>query len=82
MTTRTTPAPPSTADGSLTGEVIDRCPRCGGEMLYTVFDGEHTNFLCRTCSRCWHVAQGGVQEVDRETCPGCEWHSICMSRWD
>jgi hypothetical protein len=82
MTTRTTPAPPGTAGRPLIGETIDRCPRCAGEMLYMVFDGEHTNFLCRTCNRCWHVDRGWVQEVDRTTCPGCEWRATCLSRWD
>jgi hypothetical protein len=82
MTTTNIPAPPGIAGGPLIGEIIDRCPRCAGDLLYTVFDGEHTNFLCRSCNRCWHVTPGGAQEVDRTTCPGCEWRFACRSRWD
>ena len=81
MTTTPITAPPG-AGGPLVGEIIDRCPRCAGELLYTVFDGENTNFLCRSCNRCWHATGGWVHEVNRATCPGCEWRPVCMSRWD
>ncbi|MGH9038361.1 MAG: hypothetical protein ACRD0O_21610 [Acidimicrobiia bacterium] len=43
---------------------------------------EATNFLCRSCNRCWHVTLGWVHQVDRGTCPGCEWRFACASRWD
>lgn len=62
--------------------ILDRCLGCAGEHLYRVFDGERTNFLCGSCSRCWHVGMGWVHRVDPHTCPGCEWHSTCLSRWD
>lgn len=77
-TTRPAPAPSSGASRLL----LDRCPACAGEHLYTVFDGECTNFLCRSCSRCWYVGMGWVHRVDPFTCPGCEWRSTCLSRWD
>lgn len=78
MTTAT-----ATTDAKATDWGIpDRCPGCAGEHLYTVFDGETTNFLCRSCNRCWHVGMGWVHRVDPETCPGCEWRSTCTSRWD
>ena len=64
------------------GWILDRCPRCAGEQLYTVFDGERTNFLCRTCNRCWSNRAGTVRQVDPLTCPGCEWRPTCTSRWD
>jgi CBS domain-containing protein len=64
------------------GWILDRCPRCAGEHLYTVFDGERTNFLCRTCNRCWSNGTGSIRQVDTSTCPGCEWRPTCMSRWD
>lgn len=66
----------------LAGTIIDRCPACAGEHIYSVDDGESTNWLCRSCNRCWHVAQGRIHVVDRHTCPGCEWHHLCTSRWD
>lgn len=62
--------------------ILDRCLGCAGEHLYTVFDGESTNFLCRSCNRCWSVGMGWVHRVDPLTCPGCEWRSACESRWD
>ena len=73
-----TPAPPSLSNWQL----LDRCPGCGAGMLYTVCDGETTNFLCRSCSRCWHAELGWVRRVDPTTCPGCEWRSTCRSRFD
>ncbi|HET9769979.1 MAG TPA: hypothetical protein VFS16_03740 [Acidimicrobiia bacterium] len=77
-TTLTVPSP------SLPGtrRILDRCPGCGGELLYTVFDGEATNFLCRHCNRCWSTGLGFVRRVDPRTCPGCEWRGVCTSRWD
>ena len=62
--------------------LLDACPGCGAGMLYTVSDGQTTNFLCRICSRCWHVELGGVRRVEPATCPGCEWRGTCQSRWD
>lgn len=62
-------------------QLLDRCPGCGAEPLYTVYDGESTNFLCRSCSRCWHAELGWVRQVDPATCPGCEWRSTCLSRF-
>lgn len=62
--------------------LLDRCPGCAGEHLYTVFDGERVNFLCRSCSRCWTIGLGFVYETDPRTCPGCEWRPICQSRLD
>lgn len=66
---------------SRASRMLDRCPGCGSGYLYMVYVGETTNFLCRTCSRCWSVGTG-VQRVDPRTCPGCEWRSTCMARWD
>jgi ribosomal protein S27E len=76
--TTTVAAPPPTSDRP----ILDRCPGCGGEHLYTVFDGASTNFLCRLCSRCWSVDRGRMHRVDPITCPGCEWRGVCTSRWD
>lgn len=78
MATTTRPAP----TGRGIWRILDRCPGCAGEHLYTVFDGESTNFLCRSCNRCWSVGMGWVHRVDPLTCPGCEWRSACTSRWD
>lgn len=61
--------------------LLDRCPGCAAEPLFAVFDRETTNFLCRTCSRCWHADPAGIHEVDRHTCAGCEWRSTCHSRF-
>lgn len=76
--TMTVPAPPVT--GSRV--ILDRCPGCAGEHLYTAFNGEGTNFLCRVCNRCWSVSPGRVDRVDPLICPGCEWRPVCTSRWD
>ena len=80
--TTTMPGPCATAGPSPIGTILDHCPGCAGTHLYTVFDGQDTNFLCRSCDRCWHVTLGWVHQVDRHTCPGCEWRSTCTSRWD
>jgi hypothetical protein len=80
--TTTIPAPGAPAGSSGIGRILDRCPACAGIHLYTVYDGESTNFLCRSCDRCWHVTLGWVHQVDRDTCPGCEWRFACASRWD
>jgi hypothetical protein len=74
-----------TAMPAVAGEddwMVDRCPGCGSGPLYTVHNGERTNLLCRVCSRCWAVGMGWVCRVDPLTCPGCEWHSTCLSRLD
>ena len=78
---------PSTRDAqpevpSGLSRILDRCPGCAGEHLYTVFDGERVNFLCRSCSRCWTIGMGFVYETDPRTCPGCEWRPTCTSRFD
>jgi hypothetical protein len=81
MTTAPTPtaAPPI---GWGIWRVPERCPGCAAESLYTVFDGENTNYLCRTCSRCWYLGAGWFQRVNPLTCAGCEWRAACTSRWD
>jgi hypothetical protein len=60
----------------------DRCPGCGREHVHSVHDGESTNFLCRSCHRCWNLSMGWVRQVEPDTCPGCEWRSVCSLRWD
>jgi hypothetical protein len=60
--------------------IPDRCPACQGGPLFAV-GGDGPNFLCRTCSRCWHVGDA-VAQVDPLTCPGCEWRPTCLSRFD
>jgi hypothetical protein len=62
--------------------IPERCPGCAAGALYSVFDGEEKNFLCRTCSRCWHLELGWIRQVSPLTCSGCEWRSTCSSRWD
>jgi hypothetical protein len=81
MTTVATPAvaPPT---GWGIWQVPERCPGCAAEQLYSVFDGENTNFLCRACSRCWYLGMGWLQQINPLTCPGCEWRGTCTSRWD
>jgi len=74
-------AAPTMKAGTL-WRTVDRCPGCASTSIYSVFDGETTNFLCRSCSRCWHITMGWAMHVDPATCPGCEWRSTCTSRWD
>ena len=40
------------------------CWGCGSSPLRAVFDGDATNFVCRTCGACWHVSLGHVHRVD------------------
>ena len=63
-------------------DILDRCPGCASECLYRVYSGERVNFLCPTCSRCWALGADGVARVDPMRCPGCEWRSTCLARWD
>lgn len=53
----------------LEGELA--CPRCGNDALEVVFDGQQTDFLCRTCRTCWHYNLGWMEPVPPSTCPGC-----------
>jgi hypothetical protein len=66
----------------VTRRILDQCPDCRSEHLYTVSDGEYTNFLCRACNKCWHAELGWARRVDPSTCPGCEWRGTCLSRFD
>lgn len=79
MASTLTVTPPSPTG---TRRILDRCPGCAGEHLYTVFNGQSTNFLCRLCNRCWSVNLVSVRRVHPLTCPGCEWRPACASRWD
>ena len=44
------------------------CPGCGAEPLRAVVDDERTNFLCRSCGRCWHQELSRTSEVDPHAC--------------
>lgn len=63
-------------------KILDRCPACQGTVLYRVSDGSVTNYLCRSCDRCWHLEADDISQVSPTTCPGCEWRSRCLARWD
>ena len=59
---------------------VVRCPGCGGLDLETVSDGDATNFLCLTCSSCWHVELGWMQRVDPRGCISCPHSAECLER--
>ena len=59
--------------------LIGPCPECGNGRLQAVFDGEVTNFLCRSCGNCWHPELAWVQRVNPATCPGCSSREVCAT---
>lgn len=62
--------------------ILDRCPRCAGSPLYTVFPEGGTHYLCSSCQRCWRVNSTGVEWVNPASCSGCEWRWVCTMRED
>jgi hypothetical protein len=48
------------------------CPVCGSNRLDPVVETERqtVHFLCRDCSRCWHVELGFVHLMTPATCFG------------
>ena len=59
---------------------LGECPACGWPDIEVVSDGEYTNFLCRSCFRCWHVELGRVSRVDPLSCPGCRYLDRCLDK--
>lgn len=47
------------------------CPACGAEPLRPVAAGDRTNFLCRSCGRCWHQELSWFSQVDPHACGTC-----------
>lgn len=63
-------------------EILDRCPACSAGGLFRVSAGRATNYLCQSCDRCWHLEDGAPRRVHPAVCPGCEWRTRCLARWD
>jgi hypothetical protein len=61
------------------GPPLPHCPACGSAQLEPVVEREleEVHFLCRDCSRCWHVELGRVTRVVPPTCYGCPQHDRC-----
>lgn len=57
-----------------------RCPGCSERGLQAVFNDWETNFLCRSCKRCWRFDLGFVSEVRPSACPGCNQRSVCLAQ--
>lgn len=64
---------------SLLAALVGPCPECGDGRLEAVFDGEGTNFLCRSCGCCWHPELDWVSRVNPATCPGCAGRDVCTA---
>jgi hypothetical protein len=62
---------------------LARCPACGSARLDPVVEREErrVHFLCRDCSRCWHVELGYVQRVTPEACAGCPERERCATAY-
>jgi len=45
-----------------------RCPGCDAPELEAVSDGDQTNFQCRSCGQCWHIALGWVSSTEQRGC--------------
>ena len=54
------------------------CPSCGAEPLQPVSDGDRTNFLCRSCRRCWHQELACTSQVDPHACGTCTEQEACL----
>ena len=62
---------------------LTHCPVCGSSALDPVVERDrHTvHFLCRDCSRCWHVELGAVHRMTPATCLGCPEQSRCATAY-
>ncbi len=60
---------------------LDHCPECGSGQLEPIVDlhAEEVQFLCLTCSRCWHVELGYVHRVPPNACTGCPQREQCAA---
>jgi hypothetical protein len=58
---------------------LAHCPACGSARLDPVVETERqtVHFLCRDCSRCWHVELGHVHRMTPATCLGCPERQRC-----
>ena len=66
-------------DLHLLAGLVGPCPECHEGKLQANFDGEQTNFLCRSCGLCWHPELDWVSRVNPSTCPGCPERDICTT---
>jgi transposase-like protein len=59
---------------------LAHCPVCGSENLDPVVENERqtVHFLCRDCSRCWHVELGYVHRMTPAACLGCPERDRCQ----
>jgi hypothetical protein len=58
---------------------LPRCPSCDSEELASIVESEtfDVHFLCRDCTRCWHVEGGYVHRMAPDVCHGCPHVSEC-----
>jgi len=63
---------------------LAHCPACGSDRLDPVVERERrtVHFLCRDCSRCWHVELGAVHRMTPGTCLGCPEQTRCTAAFD
>jgi hypothetical protein len=75
--------PPEHEDDALEDHPITRpfahCPVCGSSRLDPVVEKRRqtVHFLCRDCSRCWHVELGFVHRMTPATCFGWPDRASC-----
>ena len=63
---------------------LTHCPACRSEQLEPVVENERqtVHFLCRDCSRCWHVELGYVHRMVPATCFGCPERARCEPAYE
>jgi len=63
---------------------LAHCPACGSSQLDPVVENERqtVHFLCRDCSRCWHVELGFVHRMTPDACLGCPERARCEHALD
>jgi hypothetical protein len=63
---------------------LQQCPACGSERLDPVVENEtvEVHFLCRDCTRCWHVELGRVHRMSPNACHGCPHLDTCVPVFD
>ena len=60
---------------------LAKCPACGSSGLEAVVenDTDDVHFLCRGCTRCWHVELGYVHRMAPDVCHGCPHLEHCAA---
>jgi hypothetical protein len=56
------------------------CPSCGGSEFEAVAAGWTLHLLCRDCNTCSRPGRRALVVTAADTCPGCEFITICSNR--